>query len=137
MIQSAQRYLTALPVQLVLILSLLAANMQCLARCTGQPCENSVKAQGATDESKVPPCHRGKQEKKDTPQAPCKYSVLVADTVRGTDVISVSHLNYTNDALPSSLVLANLSLQAERFVRYDGAPALLPPELTFSTVLRL
>src|SRR3954452_23071206 len=95
-----------LPLQLVLVLSLLGANMQCLARCVTVPCHPAEMGQNHADESKVPPCHRGSSEKSTPEQQPCKYSVLVADTVRNVD--SLHPLLAAHDALSAALPVAML-----------------------------
>jgi hypothetical protein len=58
----------------VLALTLLIGKVQCLAACTIQSC-GMVKV---ADTSKLPPCHRHKQETEKP--APCSHHVLVASS---------------------------------------------------------
>ncbi len=135
MISTTRRYVKWLPVQLILMLSLVAANLQCLARCIGQPCHVSTAVSNAANEPKMPPCHRGQQQRDEVPQQPCKYSVLVADTVRITDL---DHpLTYGRGVLPVVLGALSVSIEQAHIVRHDQTAAISPPELALSTVLRL
>jgi hypothetical protein len=124
-----------LPVQLVLMLSLVTANLECVARCIGQSCHASTAVAKAGNESRIPPCHREQQQAPEVPQQPCKYPVLVADSVRITDL---DHpLTYGRDILPVVLGALPVSVGQAQIVRHHPTAAISPPELALSTVRRL
>lgn len=120
--------------ELVLVLSLLAANMQCLARCVTVPCHRMAVSESQAKESKLPPCHRGSSEKK-VPEQPCRYSILVADAVRIIDF--VQPLVSADTAVAVALGGEMWVPDNTRVVFESPTAPLPPPALQLSTVLRL
>jgi hypothetical protein len=125
-----------LAIQAVLVLvTLVAASSQCLARCAGLPCHDLQSPSEERGQSKVPPCHRHRQPPKGPAHA-CQVSLTFVEQRLPVFARINTFVLVGAFAEPNSPFRMPIPLYAWR----ARAPEISPPpspEPFFSTVLRI
>src|ERR1044071_7992434 len=90
----------------ILLLALVTASTQCLARCIGEPCHGanlSSQTRNAPHESKTPPCHGEKPKNEKPPAPPSQLSVLAESRASATAAAQIGQPGHFFALLTSAL----------------------------------
>ena len=128
----ARRWLSAQII--VILLAIVAAGMQCAARCATTSCHSLASSPHSGKNSHLPLCHRHSQSNQDAPTEACNYLFLVDS--RTSPLFQVEHLSdhFAIDSLAGSAIVF-LQL-AEQVAVSSASPPKLQQLSSFS-VLRI
>jgi len=119
----------------VVLVTFIGVNTQCLARCAGIPCHGSHTSSEQNRESQAPPCHRHPGPAK-APSHVCQISLFVVEKqVPGVAKLKVAGLEPIFLEPPFSVHIP-LPVYTRRTLGRETSPP-FGLELTFSTVLRI
>ena len=128
----ARRWLSAQVI--VVLLAIVAASMQCAARCATTSCHSVASSPHSGKNSHLPPCHRHSQSKQDATTEPCNYLFLVNS--RTSPVFQVEHLS-DHFVVDSLAVSAIVFFQLAEQIAVSSASPPKPQQLSSFFVLRI
>ncbi len=124
-----------LPVQVVVaLLAIVAAGMQCDARCVAVPCHSIQDGSGFSKAADLPPCHRHSQPKQRTSPESCRHSFLLHGQTSSVFPVQQSSDDVSMAVFASvPLVVSEQTEQAAIFSK----PPPVPPHLVSFSILRV
>jgi hypothetical protein len=117
----------------LLLVALLMSNAQCLARCTGEPCQRSATTK--PNDTKKSPCHGHERDDQKAPSAPCQLTIFSA--VEKPSFASTGMPQFGGQWILSFNDYAGPRLGVAEHIAFFRSRPFCSPELVFSTVLRI
>src|ERR1044072_9645222 len=118
---------------LVVLITVVVANGQCVARCIAEPCHGAQSPSERRDGTNNSPCHRKDQPANSTPPQPCQFSVVADHRAPAPATTEIVPPNHALDVIAD--VPATVTVEVRRSLPNDSSPP-ATTDFAFSTVRR-